>query len=142
MATAEQGSNIEALDAALGRGVAPDSRSGRRYPMTVAVRVGWIDDEKRMSYSVAEGVDISELGLAVRMAHRLRLSALVHLELAGSGMSAVARVRNCVRSGGAWRVGLEVTSAFPSDRGEAGGSFDATDTAVTQIAGRRPSVFK
>jgi len=124
-ATVQEAGKQSIEDAALAAAV--ETRRGPRYPMTVAVRVGWIDDEKRMSYTVAEGMDISEAGLAVRMAHRLRESALVHLELAGSGMSAVARVRNCVRHGAAWRVGLEVTSAFPSDRGEAAGVFGAAD---------------
>jgi len=128
-ATVQETGKQESIESAA-FAAAVEARHGQRYPMTVAVRVGWIDDEKRMSYTVAAGVDISEAGLAVRTAHRLRLSALVHLELAGSGMSAVARVRNCVRQGGAWRVGLEVTSAFPSDRGESGGVFESADPAA------------
>jgi hypothetical protein len=131
ISTVERTDKVDGVEPAVLAGVsAVDARRGPRYPMTVAVRVGWINDEKRMSYLTAEGVDISEGGLAVHMGHRLRLSALVHLELAGSGMCAVARVRNCVWMGGAWRVGLEVTSAFPGERGEASGVFEPVEPAA------------
>ena len=76
--------------------------------MACIVRLGWINDDKRMEYIAAQGVDTSASGMAVRTSQRLRLSALVHLEVAERGMAAVGRVRNCIRSGDGWRVGIEL----------------------------------
>jgi len=76
--------------------------------MTCAVRLGWINDDKRMEYQAARGLDVSASGMAVWTARRLRLSALVHLDVAERGLAAVGRVRNCVPAGEGWRVGIEL----------------------------------
>ena len=76
--------------------------------MTATVRLGWINDDKRMAYLAGQVVDISEFGLAVFAAQRMRLSALVHVEIAERRMVAVGRVRNCTRLGSGWRCGIEL----------------------------------
>jgi hypothetical protein len=88
-----------------------ESRRTERQPMASPVRVGWINDEKRMQYVSGWGVDLSESGLAVSTDQRLRLSALVHLEIAERDLVAIGRVRNCIRSGGVWRTGIELVPA-------------------------------
>jgi PilZ domain len=85
-----------------------DARQAERQPITAAVRVGWISDDKRMAYIAGQAVDISEFGLAVVTGQRLRISALVHVEITERGMVATGRVRNCTRSGAAWRSGIEL----------------------------------
>ena len=85
-----------------------ESRRTWREPMTSAVRVGWINDEKRMVYTEGVGIDIAESGIGLFAGQRFRLSALVHLEVAERGLVALGRVRNCVRSGQGWRTGIEL----------------------------------
>jgi hypothetical protein len=106
--------------------VAPavEMRKSPRFPMTSAVRVGWVDCQRQMRYVTAQGVDISENGLAVRLPVQLRHGALLNLELAHCGISAVGRVRYCVMRGGEWRVGMELTNSFASD----GASADGIET--------------
>jgi len=88
-----------------------ESRRAWRQPMTSAVRVGWINDEKRMEYTAGAGIDMAESGLAILAEQRLRLSALVHVEVDERGLVAIGRVRNCVRRGKSWRTGIELVPA-------------------------------
>src|SRR5437879_4026047 len=80
-----------------------EMRKAARYPMAGTVRIGWVDEQRQMTYVTARGLDISETGLAARVPAELHPSALVHLDLAGCGMSAVGRVRYCERQGAEWR---------------------------------------
>jgi hypothetical protein len=86
-----------------------ESRRFARQPLAVAVRVGWINDDRRMEYIAAQGIDVSACGIGVRAGQRLRLSALVHVEMGEGGEAAVGRVRNCIRAEGGWRIGIELT---------------------------------
>jgi hypothetical protein len=85
-----------------------ESRRTLRQPMTSPVRVGWINDDKRMEYVAGTGIDMGESGLAVWSEQRLRLSALVHVEVSERGLVAIGRVRNCVRWLKGWRTGIEL----------------------------------
>ena len=85
-----------------------ESRRALRHGMTSPVRVGWINDEKRMEYTAGAGIDMDESGLAVWSDRRLRLSALVHVEVSEQGLVAIGRVRNCVRWRNGWRTGIEL----------------------------------
>ena len=85
-----------------------ESRRAFRQPMTAPVRVGWINDGKRMEYTAGTGIDMDESGLAVWSEQRLRLSALVHVEVSERGLVAIGRVRNCVRWRNGWRTGIEL----------------------------------
>jgi hypothetical protein len=87
-----------------------ESRHAARAPLDGAVRLGWINDQKRMEYLAAQGVDMASSGLAVMAAQRLRVSALVHIEVADLGMVAIGRVRNCIRAADGWRTGIELTA--------------------------------
>lgn len=90
-----------------------DSRKFPRYPMSSAVRIGWIGRRRQMTYVVARGIDISEHGVAIRTARPLPLSALVHLDLGGCGMTAAGHVRHCLPDRGEWRMGIEVPHLYP-----------------------------
>jgi hypothetical protein len=79
--------------------------------MASPVRVGWINDEKRMEYTAGTGIDTAESGVAIWSEQRFRLSALVHLEVASRGVVAIGRVRNCVRCREGWRTGIELVPA-------------------------------
>ena len=92
-----------------------DIRKAPRFPMTSAIRIGWVDCQRQMRYATGQGVDISEGGLGVRLPVQLRAGALVNLELALCGISAVGRVRYCVLVDGEWRAGLEVANSFARD---------------------------
>lgn len=89
-----------------------DSRGARRFPLATPVRAGWICDDCRMTYAEAEGIDISENGISIRMQERLRLSALVHLDLTACRLTAMGRVTSCVGSGTSFRIGLDLVDAF------------------------------
>jgi hypothetical protein len=103
---------VRDTDAAPGR--TEDGRKARRFPLVAAVRIGWVDGRRQMTYRTARGVDISETGLALRIPAPLAPSTLVHLELAACGISAVGHVRYCVPIGAEWRAGIEVAASFPS----------------------------
>ena len=92
-----------------------EAREAPRFPMAAAVRVGWVDARRQVTYTTARGLDISESGLALSLPAPLSPSTIVHLELAGCGMSAVGHVRSCSPMGDAWRAGIEMTATFPSD---------------------------
>jgi hypothetical protein len=92
-----------------------------RFPLTADIRAGWIDDSRHLRYAPASGVNISANGMAIRVAERPRLSALVYLDLGSCGFSTLGRVRSCVRAEGGWRVGIELSSAFAS--GERKGEY-------------------
>ena len=93
-------------------------RQAPRFPMSASVRVGWVDTCRQMVYVTAQGVDLSETGLAVRMPVRLPPRTLVHLEIAGCGISVVGHVRYAVRPVGdsdeGGRVGFEAAIGFPA----------------------------
>ncbi|MDE3166947.1 MAG: PilZ domain-containing protein [Acidobacteriota bacterium] len=88
-----------------------ESRRYGRQPLHAALRIGWIGDDRRMEYLAAVGIDVSAGGIGVLAAQRLRLSALVHVEMRDAGEAAVGRVRNCIRADGGWRIGIELTPA-------------------------------
>ena len=85
-----------------------ESRRAWRDAVALPVRIGWIDDDKRMAYAAGTTIDMTQSGLAVWTQHRHRISALVHLELAKRDLVAIGRVRNCVRWGKGWRTGIEL----------------------------------
>ena len=93
-----------------GQATAPvvESRRASRERMASPVRLGWINDDKRMEYIAGLGVDISESGLAVMAEQRLRVSALVHVDVAERELTGSGRVRNCIRSASGWRTGIEL----------------------------------
>ena len=103
-------------------GIAPqatevaEARRDRRSPLASQVRVGWIGDHRRMTYAEVQGVDFSENGLAIRAQERLRISALVHIEIPERGQTAIGRVCGCVPCAGGWRIGFELMDGLRPSR--------------------------
>jgi len=93
-----------------GQATAPlvESRRAPRHPLASPVRLGWINDDKRMEYVAGQGMDISESGLSVLAGQRLRVSALVHVDVGERELTGIGRVRNCIRSASGWRTGIEL----------------------------------
>ena len=87
-----------------------DARRNRRFSFARPVRLGWIGEERRMRYCIARGIDISGSGIAVQLNERLRLSALVHIELQ-SGSTGLGRVCYCVPRNGHWRAGIQLVGS-------------------------------
>ena len=58
------------------------------------------------------GLNISDRGAAFVSEQPLPLRANIHLELPNSRATASGTVRNCMRWGAAWRVGVEFDAAF------------------------------
>ena len=92
-----------------------EARREGRFPLSATVRAGWIDDAKHLRYATARGMNLSQYGMAIHIPERLRLSALVHLEMATWGLTTIGRVRTCVRAGESWRVGIELSTPFLAD---------------------------
>ncbi len=110
MATSGAGS-AAAHHGAEGQVLFVESRRYGRQPLQAALRIGWIGDDRRMEYLAAAGIDVSAGGIGVLAGRRLRLSALVHIEMRDGGEAAVGRVRDCIRAEGGWRIGIELTPA-------------------------------
>ena len=87
-----------------------ESRCGQRLPVTSPLRLGWINDEKRMEYTDGQTIDISLTGLAAWLPRRMRISALVHLEIPERHVVLLGRVRNCIRWKDGWRIGIELVA--------------------------------
>jgi len=85
-----------------------EKRRGPRQPLAYQVRLGWINDEMRMEYTPGQTIDISSNGLALCTPKRMRLSALVHVDVTDRQIAAVGRVRSCVPSKAGWRSGIEL----------------------------------
>ena len=103
---------------AVAASAAAEVRRCERFPLTATVRVGWIDDSKHLRYVMARGMNLSERGMAIQLGERLRMSALVHLDMGTWGLSTVGRVRSCVKCGEGWRIGVELSSPFLADHSE------------------------
>jgi hypothetical protein len=87
-----------------------EPRCAQRLPVSSPVRLGWINDEKRMEYADGHTIDISITGLGVYLPRRMRISALVHLEIPERQVFLLGRVRNCVHCNDGWRVGIELVA--------------------------------
>lgn len=91
-----------------------ESRKAVRFPMRSLVRVCCFDSRGKARPVAAQGMNLSATGMAFVTGEPLPVSALVHVELPCSRLSATARVRNCESLGGSWRVGVELDGAFAS----------------------------
>jgi PilZ domain len=81
-----------------------EARKSDRFPMRSAVNVCCLGSDRVIA---AQGLNISDGGMAFVVAEELPYGALIQVALPQSGVSAVARVRNCVPHDAGWRVGVE-----------------------------------
>ncbi len=85
-----------------------ESRRDGRRPLQSSVRLGWINDDKQMEYISGRMIDISSNGMALQTPKRVRLTALVHVDITDRHVAAIGRVRSCVRFENGWRSGIEL----------------------------------
>jgi PilZ domain len=91
---------------------AQDDRRALRFPMLSAMKICWGAPDFATAPIAVWGLNISEGGAAFVSDEPLPLAVKVHLELPTSRVSAVGVVRNCMRWGSSWRVGVEFSGAF------------------------------
>ncbi len=93
-------------------GDAQDDRRAARFPMYSTMKLCWGAPDFATAPLAVWGLNISEGGAAFVSDEPLPLAVKVHLELPTSRVSAVGVVRNCMRWGSSWRVGVEFSGAF------------------------------
>jgi len=86
-----------------------ESRKSERFPMRSAVLVCCLGSDCVVP---AQGLNISDRGMAFVISEELPYGALIQVTLPQSGMSTVARVRNCEPNHGGWRVGVELMGSL------------------------------
>jgi hypothetical protein len=86
-----------------------ESRKGERFPMRSAMRVCCLGSDRAAE---AQGLNISARGIAFVISEELPYGAVIQVALPKSGLSAMARVRNCEPQDGGWRVGVELLGSL------------------------------
>ena len=91
------------------RFVGAQSPRSDRFPMRCSVRVCCLVTERAVT---AQGLNISAHGMAFVTCEALALGAVIQVALPNSGLSALARVRNCQWQDEVWRVGVELLGSL------------------------------
>ncbi|ERR1700722_7500430 len=91
------------------RFAAAKSPRSDRFPMRCSVRVCCLVTERA---AMAQGLNISARGMAFVTCEALALGAVIQVALPNSGLSALARVRNCQWQDEGWRVGVELLGSL------------------------------
>jgi hypothetical protein len=86
-------------------------RTADRFPMRSSVRLCPLDGGTERVVP-AQALNISALGMAFLVSEALAPGLRVHVALPHSGLSALARVRSCVRRELCWRVGVEIEGSL------------------------------
>jgi hypothetical protein len=89
--------------------VGEESRQSPRYPMNCSVRVSCLVTEHALT---AHGLNISARGMGLIAPEALALGTLVQVGLPNSGLTCLARVRNCGWLEVGWRIGVELLGAL------------------------------
>jgi hypothetical protein len=84
-------------------------RRADRFPMRSVVRVCRLEDGGTERVA---GLNISEMGMAFLASEALAVGMRILVALPQSGLSALARVRNCQRRELGWRVGVEIEGSL------------------------------
>jgi hypothetical protein len=86
-----------------------EARQSDRFPMHCSVRVSCLVTERAMT---AHGLNISACGMAFVAPDALALGAVIQVTLPNSGLTALARVRNCEWHVAGWRTGVELLGSL------------------------------
>lgn len=87
--------------------LAGDERRVARFPMLTKMKMCWGGPDIKTGPLAVWGLNISDRGAAFVCDHPLPVMASIHLELPNGCATASGTVRNCLRWGAAWRVGVE-----------------------------------
>ena len=91
---------------------AGDERRAARFQMLSKMRIHWGGPDLTAGPLAVWGLNMSDRGAAFVSDQPLPVRASVHLELPNSRAAASGTVRNCMRWGAAWRVGVEFDGKF------------------------------
>jgi len=91
---------------------ARDERRTARFQMLSRMKMSWGGPDLATGPLAVWGLNISDRGAAFVSEQPLPLRANIHLELSNSRTTASGAVRNCMRWGDAWRVGVEFDATF------------------------------
>jgi hypothetical protein len=87
--------------------MANDERRVARLAMLSKMKMCWGGPDVKTGPLAVWGLNISDRGAAFVSDHPLPVRANIHLEMPNSRAIASGTVRNCMRWGAAWRVGIE-----------------------------------
>ena len=86
-----------------------ESRQSDRFPMHCSVRVSCLVTERAVT---ARGLNISAHGMAFVVPEAMALGAVIQVTLPNSGLTALARIRNCECHSAGWRIGVELLGSL------------------------------
>lgn len=89
-----------------------DERRAARFQMLSKMKMSWDGPGLGAGPMAVWGFNISDRGAAFVSDQPLPVRANIHLELPNSRATASGTVRNCMRWGAAWRVGVEFDVEF------------------------------
>jgi hypothetical protein len=89
-----------------------DERRAARFQMLSKMKMSWGGPDFGAGPMAVRGLNISDRRAAFVSDQPLPLRANIHLELPSSRATASGTVRNCMRWGAAWRVGMEFDAEF------------------------------
>jgi hypothetical protein len=92
--------------------MANDERRVARIAMLSKMKMCWGGPDVTTGPLAVLGLNISDRGAAFVSDHPLPVRASIHLELPNSRATTSGTVRNCMRWGAAWRVGVEFNAKF------------------------------
>lgn len=105
-----------------------DLRRYSRLGMRAPVRVSWVDRYGNQKYTTAKTIDISEAGIRVELPEAVEIRGLVGVQAERLGVTSSGSVRNCVRCGSKYLVGIEFYSKIKLSR--------ALATLTTELVSR------
>jgi PilZ domain len=89
-----------------------DERRAVRFQMLSKMKMSWGGPDLAAGPQAVWGLNISDRGAAFVSDQPLPVRASIHLELPNSRSTASGTVRNCMRWGASWRVGVEFDAEF------------------------------
>jgi hypothetical protein len=91
-----------------------DSRRHRRFPYANPVRISW-EEQGQPRYAMTKCINVSEKGLRIESAHPVKIGTLIMLRSERINLHCSATVKQSVRQGSKYLLGLQLTDAVRSD---------------------------
>src|SRR5256885_1590856 len=91
-------------------------RRHSRIPLRSPVRIIWQDRNGNAKFALARTLDISEAGIRVELPESVDAQKSVGIQSDRLGLSCSGLVRNCVRCGARYLVGIEFSGTVRMNR--------------------------
>jgi hypothetical protein len=104
-----------------------DARRHRRFPHASPVRISW-EEQGQPRYAVTKCINVSEKGLRIESSHPVKIGTLVILQSERIKLRCTATVKQSVRLGSKYMLGLQLTDAVGSDT-----IADVANSALTAL---------